>query len=317
MADSLTLAFILDPLDALKAYKDSSIAMMREAARRGHRVFAIQRDALAWRDGVVSARALAIRPRDDDHAWYEAGETAVWPLAAFDAVLMRQDPPFDFEYVTATWLLERAVQAGARVFNDPRAIRDHSEKLAITEFAQFTATTLVARASADIHAFIDELGDVVLKPLDGMGGSQIFRVRADDPNRNVIVETLAHDGARTIMAQRYLPDIAAGDKRVLIIGGEVVPYALARIPKAGETRGNLAAGGRAVAMPLTAREREIAEHLAPILWGRGLMVVGLDVIGGHLTEINVTSPTCFVEIGAQTGFSVAALVIDRLEQVCA
>ncbi|HRP97491.1 MAG TPA: glutathione synthase [Rhodocyclaceae bacterium] len=317
MAASLRLAFILDPLGGLKAYKDSSIAMMREAARRGHRVFTIGREALAWRDGVVSARALAIRPRDDDRAWYETDEEVLAPLAAFDAVVMRQDPPFDFEYVTATWLLERAVHGGARVFNDPRAIRDHSEKLAITEFAQFTATTLVARAPADIHAFIDELGEVVLKPLDGMGGSQIFRVRADDPNRNVIVETLAHEGSRTIMAQRYLPDIAAGDKRVLIIGGEVVPYALARIPKAGETRGNLAAGGRAVAMPLTAREREIAEHLAPILWRRGLMVVGLDVIGGHLTEINVTSPTCFVEIGAQTSFSVAALFVDRLEQACA
>jgi glutathione synthase len=263
------------------------------------------------------ARALPLRPGADDHAWYEPGEAATMPLAEFDAVVMRQDPPFDFEYVTATWLLERAAAGGARVFNDPRAIRDHSEKLAITEFPQFTATTLVTREPADVHAFIDELGDVILKPLDGMGGSQIFRVTATDPNRNVIVETLSHEGTRTIMAQRYLAAIAEGDKRVLIIGGEVVPYSLARIPKAGETRGNLAAGGRGVAMPLTAREREIAEHLAPILWARGLMVVGLDVIGGHLTEINVTSPTCFVEIGAQTGFSVAGLFLDRLAQACA
>jgi glutathione synthase len=316
MSRSLKLAFILDPLDQLKAYKDSTIAMMRAAAARGHAVFAIRREALSWCDGVVAARALAIRPTGDDHDWYVAGDAAVMPLTAFDAVMMRQDPPFDFEYVTATWLLERAVAGGARVFNDPRAIRDHSEKLAICEFPQLIATTLVARDAVDVQAFIDELGDVILKPLDGMGGSQIFRVRADDPNRNVIVETLTHEGARTIMAQRYLPAIADGDRRVLIVGGEVVPYSLARIPKAGETRGNLAAGGRGVAMPLTAREREIAEYLAPVLWARGLLVVGLDVIGGHLTEINVTSPTCFVEIAAQTGFSAAALLVDKLEQAC-
>lgn len=312
-----SFAFILDPLAALKPYKDSSIAMMREAARRGHRVHAIGREALAWRQSGVHARALPLTVLDTDANWYEAGSPETLPLTAFDAVIMRQDPPFDFEYVTATWLLERAQAGGARVFNDPRAIRDHSEKLAIAEFPQFTAPTLVARDPAEVQAFIDEFSDVVLKPLDGMGGSQIFRVRADDPNRNVIIETLSHEGARSIMAQRYLPEIVDGDKRVLIIGGEVVPYSLARIPKAGETRGNLAAGGRGVAMPLTDREREIAEYLAPILWARGLLVVGLDVIGGHLTEINVTSPTCFVEIGAQTGFSVAALFVDKLEQACA
>lgn len=317
MTTRLELAFILDPLAGLKAYKDSSIAMMREAARRGHLVHAIQRDTLAWNDGVVGARAVPLRIGADDAAWCEPGTPANMPLTAFDAVIMRQDPPFDFEYITATWLLERAVAAGARVFNDPRAIRDHSEKLAITEFPQFMPTTLVARDPAEVQRFIDALGDVILKPLDGMGGSQIFRVRADDPNRNVILETLTHEGTRTIMAQRYLADIAEGDKRVLIIGGEVVPYSLARIPRAGETRGNLAVGGRGVAMPLTEREREIAAHVAPTLWARGLMVVGLDVIGGHLTEINVTSPTCFVEIGAQTGFSVAALFIDKLEQSCA
>jgi glutathione synthase len=310
-------AFILDPLEHLKPYKDSSIAMMREAAARGHEVFAIGREGLSWRDGSVRAQTLELRMSVENTAWYAPGNRADVPLTAFDAVVMRQDPPFDFEYVTATWLLERAVAEGARVFNDPRAIRDHSEKVAITEFPQFCATTLIAREAGELRAFIDEIGDVVLKPLDGMGGSQIFRVRADDPNRNVILETLTHEGARTVMAQRYLPAIAEGDKRVLIIGGEVVPFSLARIPAAGETRGNLAAGGRGVAMPLTPREREIAEHLAPILWQRGLMVVGLDVIGEHLTEINVTSPTCFVEIAAQSDFQVAALFIDKLEQVCA
>lgn len=317
MTQRLRLAFILDPLEQLKAHKDSSIAMMREAARRGHVVFAIQREALTWRNGVVAASATALQVSVEDAAWYQAGASEVLPLTDFDAVIMRQDPPFDFEYITATWLLERAVAGGARVYNDPRAIRDHSEKVAITEFSQFTAPTLIARDPADVQAFIDEFGDTVLKPLDGMGGSQIFRVRADDPNRNVILETLTHEGQRTIMAQQYLPAIKDGDKRVLIIGGEVVPYALARIPKAGETRGNLAAGGRGVAMPLTEREREIAETLAPVLWARGLLVVGLDVIGGHLTEVNVTSPTCFVEIGAQTSFSVAALFMDQLERACA
>ena len=316
MGKSLKIAFIVDPLDQLKAYKDSSIAMMRAAHARGHEVFVIQRPALSWCEGAVSARALALKPLADDHDWYLPGAESLLPLTAFDAVLMRQDPPFDFEYVTATWMLERAVAAGARIFNDPRAIRDHSEKLAICEFPDLIPTTLVAREAVDVNAFIDQFGDVILKPLDGMGGTQIFRVRADDPNRNVIIETLTHEGTRTMMAQRFLPEIAEGDKRVLIIGGEVVPYSLARIPKAGETRGNLAAGGRGVAMPLTAREHEIATYLAPILHARGLLIVGLDVIGGRLTEINVTSPTCFVEIAEQTGYDVAELFVDQLEKAC-
>jgi len=310
----MRLAFILDPLDQLKAYKDSSIAMMRAAARRGHEVYAIKRDALVLRDDAVIARALALTPTDDDHAWHVPGESTTAALADFDAVLMRQDPPFDFEYITATWLLERAVAGGARVFNDPRAVRDHSEKVAIAEFPQFIATTLVARDPDDLNAFIDELGDVILKPLDSMGGTGIFRVRAEDPNRNAIIETVTALGTRSIMAQRYLPAISEGDKRILLVGGEVVPYSLARIPKAGETRGNLAAGGLGVAMPLTAREREIAETLAPILWARGLLIVGLDVIGGCLTEVNVTSPTCMVEIHQQMGFDGAALVVRRLEE---
>ena len=318
MTRKLKLLFILDPLEGLKAYKDSSIAMMRAAARRGHEVWALQRAGLTWREGVViGTGCVALEVGADDAAWYRAGEAQALPLAAFDAVLMRQDPPFDFEYVTATWLLERAMQAGARIFNHPVGIRDHSEKLAITEFPQFAPPTRVACLAADINAFIDAHGDTILKPLDGMGGSQIFRVRADDPNRNVIIETLTQDETRTIMAQAYLPAISAGDKRVLIIGGQVIPYSLARIPMAGETRGNLAAGGRGVAMPLTDGERAIAEHLAPILWQRGLLIVGLDLIGERLTEINVTSPTCMVEITDQTGFDVPGAVIDTLEEVCA
>jgi glutathione synthase len=316
----MKFAFLLDPLDGLKAYKDSSVAMMREAARRGHEVWTFQREALAWRDGVVSAAALRIQPQADDHAWYSLQESASMPLDRFDAVLMRQDPPFDFEYVAATWLLERAAAGGARVFNQPRAVRDHSEKIAITEFPQFVASTLVARSAADIHGFIDELAaegsDCVLKPLDGMGGSSIFRVAAKDPNRNVIVETLTQLGRRTVMAQRFLPQIAQGDKRILLIDGVPVPHCLARIPKPGESRGNLAAGGTGVAQPLSPRDREIAAVLGPVLAARGLLLVGLDVIGDCLTEINVTSPTCFVEISQQTGYSVAALFIDAVERHC-
>jgi len=313
----MKFAFILDPLEGLKAYKDSSIAMMRTAAKRGHEVWAIQRSALTWCDACVAARAQKLVLTAQDEPWCTVAEEALAPLTGFDAVLMRQDPPFDFEYITATWLLERAEAEGARIWNKPRSIRDHSEKVAITEFPHYTPTTLIARDPVDIHAFIDELGDVILKPLDGMGGSSIFRVLRDDSNRNVIVETLTQFGARSIMAQRFLPAIALGDKRILLIAGEPVPYCLARIPKPGESRGNLAAGGKGVARPLLGRDREIAEALAPILWARGLLIVGLDVIGDCLTEINVTSPTCFVEIAQQTRFDVAAMLVDALERECA
>jgi glutathione synthase len=309
-------AFIIDPLEGLKAYKDSSVAMMRCAAKRGHEIWTIQRAALTWRDACVAARAQRLEVGADDTAWYSVVEESVLPLTAYDAVLMRQDPPFDFEYVAATWLLERAEAEGARIWNKPRSIRDHSEKVAIAEFPHYAPTTLIARDPADIHAFIDELEDVILKPLDGMGGSSIFRVTREDANRNVIVETLTNFGARSIMAQRYLPAISHGDKRILLIGGEPVPYCLARIPKPGESRGNLAAGGKGVARPLLGRDREIAEALAPTLWARGLLIVGLDVIGDCLTEINVTSPTCFVEIAQQTKFDVAATLIDALEREC-
>jgi glutathione synthase len=309
----MKIAFIVDPLDQLKAWKDSSVAMMRAAQARGHLVFAIQRASMQVRDGQVSASCVQLALHADNAHWCDATDAGVQALADFDAVLMRQDPPFDAEYVAATWMLEQAVRQGARVYNDPRAIRDHSEKLAIAEFPQLAPTTLVTQDAAVLQAFIDELGDVILKPLDGMGGAGIFRVRRDDPNRNAIVETLGANGARSIMAQRYLPEIAEGDKRVLLVAGEVMPYALARIPRAGETRGNLAAGGRGVAMPLTAQEDAVARALAPVLWARGLLIVGLDLIGARLTEINVTSPTCMVEIAEQTGFDIAGRVVAALE----
>ncbi|MEY3202570.1 MAG: Glutathione synthetase [Pseudomonadota bacterium] len=311
----MQIAFIVDPLHTLTAYKDSSVAMMREAARRGHAVFAILRDQLFWKDGATCAIAHQLEVCDDNTDWVREVGSAEYALTHFDAVLMRQDPPFDFEYITATWLLSRAEEAGARIINRPSAIRDHNEKLAITEFPQFIAPTQVSREMDALQAFIEMHQDCIVKPLDGMGGAQVFRITGSDPNRNVILETLTRGGTRSIMAQRFIPAISEGDKRILLINGEVVPHALARIPKAGETRGNLAAGGRGVVMPLTPRENEIAQFLAPILAARGLMIVGLDVIGGFLTEINVTSPTCFVEIGREAGYNVAARVIDALERI--
>ncbi len=310
----MKFAFIADPLDSFRIYKDSTFAMMREAAARGHALYAFEPRDLAWAEGRVDAFAQRITLTGDADAWYRAEAAVREPLTAFDAVIMRKDPPFDMEYVYATYLLEQAEAAGARIYNRPRAIRDHNEKLAIARFPQFIAPTLVTRRDDLIRAFHAAHGDIILKPLDGMGGASVFRVRRDDPNLSVIIETLTALGSRTIMAQRYLPEIVDGDKRILLIGGEPVPFALARIPKAGETRGNLAAGGTGVARPLTPRDREIAEALAPVLWREGLLVVGLDVIGSCLTEVNVTSPTCFQEITDQTGCNVAGLFIDALER---
>jgi glutathione synthase len=309
---AMDVAFVVDPLDELKAYKDSSVAMMRALARRGHRVHAMLQSDLAWSAGTTDGLARELELLDDDHDWYRAAEPRRRRLADFDAVIMRKDPPFDLEYVYSTYLLERAEAEGARVYNAPRAIRDHNEKMAIAKFPEFVVPTLVTRDAALVHAFIDEHRDAIVKPLDGMGGTGVFRVRADDPNRNAIVETVGQLGLRTMMAQRYIAEIADGDKRVILIAGEPVPFALARIPKPGETRGNLAAGGRGVARPLTPRDLAIARALGPALWKEGLLVVGLDVIGDYLTEVNVTSPTCFVEITQQAGFDVAGMFVDAL-----
>ncbi len=321
MSQGLSLLFVVDPLASLKAYKDSSVAMMREAAARGHDVWACTPPALRWSsDGAgsrVQAAAVLLSlapPSNDAHAqWYVERESGLQDLSSFDAVLMRKDPPFDLEYLYATFLLEAAQRQGTRVFNDPRALRDHNEKFAIAEFAEFAPPTLVTRDVEAIRAFLREHGDVVVKPLDGMGGMSVFRLRPDDANLNVILETITRLGERTVMAQRYIPQIKEGDKRVLLIAGQAVPYALARIPKPGETRGNLAAGGIGRAQPLSEGDREIAAALGPVLAKRGLLLVGLDVIGDYLTEVNVTSPTCFVEIAQQTGCDVAGMFIDALE----
>ena len=310
----MKIAFIVDPLDTFNLKKDSTYAIMREADSRGHQLFALQQDDLAWNKQVITGRTSRLHLTGNASPdWYRLDAAAEAPLAGFDAVLMRKDPPFDMEYVYSTYLLEIAEKQGARVFNRPQSIRDFNEKMAIARFSQFTAPTLVTRRAELLRDFLGEHADIILKPLDGMGGASVFRVRAGDPNTSVIIETLTQHGARTIMAQRYLPEISNGDKRVLVIGGEPVPFCLARIPQAGETRGNLAAGGTGVARELTARDREIAETLGPQLMAAGLLLVGLDVIGDCLTEVNVTSPTCFQEITAQSGFNVAGMLLNKLE----
>ncbi len=318
----MTMLFVADPLEGFKTYKDSTFAMMREASSRGHALMACEPKDLMWqRGGRVTAfvREITLTGAADD--WFIAQQSAPneKPVALADvtAVLMRKDPPFDSEYFYATHLLQQAEREGARVFNKPAALRDHPEKLAILEFPQFIAPTLVTRDADDIKRFHAEHRDIILKPLDGMGGMGIFRVGPDGLNLGSIIETLNRGGAQTVMVQRYLPEIVQGDKRILVIGGVPVPFALARIPQGSEIRGNLAAGGKGVAQPLSARDREIAEHIGPIVAARGLMLVGLDVIGDCLTEINVTSPTCFQEITQQTGFDVAKVFIDALEAALA
>jgi glutathione synthase len=311
----MKIAFILDPLDHIKTYKDSSFAMMREAAARGHELAEMQQENLVWRDGRVFGLARRLDLTGDEGDWYRAGERQPVPLESFDAVMMRKDPPFDMEYIYSTYLLELAERQGARVVNSPRAVRDHNEKLAIAKFARFTVPSLVTRDQSLLRNFLAELGDIIVKPLDGMGGASVFRLHKGDFNIGVVLETLTQHGTRTVMAQRYIPEIAQGDKRVLVIDGKPAPYSLARIPKQGETRGNLAAGGTGVARPLSDRDREIAEALGPELKAQGLLLVGLDIIGDWLTEVNVTSPTCMREIADQTGFNVAGLMVDALEKL--
>ena len=318
----MNLLFVADPLESFKTYKDSTYAMMREAQRRGHTLAACEPRHMGWLASTgVTAPVRRIRLTGHEEHWFHetplAPEQRLTALRDFDAVLMRKDPPFDSEFFYATHLLERAEREGARVFNQPRALRDHPEKLAILEFPQYTAPTLVTRDAAAVRAFHAEHRDIILKPLDGMGGMGIFRVKEDGLNLGAIIETLNRDGAQTLMVQKFIPAISQGDKRVLVIGGQPVPYSLARIPQGGEVRGNLAAGGKGVAQPLTVRDREIAEALGPVLAARGLLLVGLDIIGDHLTEINVTSPTCFQEITDQSGFDVAAMYLDALEAALA
>ena len=313
------ILFIDDPLASFKIYKDTTFAMMREAQKRGHQIFACEPHHLIWQSGQsVNAQVQQVHLTGKQDAWFEVRNAHTdRALHSFDAVVMRKDPPFDSEYFYATHLLEQAEREGAKVFNKPSALRNHPEKLAILEFAQFISPTLVTRDALAIRAFHAVHRDIILKPLDGMGGMGIFRVKDDTLNLGAIIETLNREGAQTVMVQKFLPAIAQGDKRVLVIGGKVVPYCLARIPQGGEVRGNLAAGGKGVAQAISARDQEIASAIGPVLAERGLLLIGLDVIGDNLTEINVTSPTCFQEIFDQTGCDVAALFIDALEHAAA
>lgn len=314
----MKLLFVADPLESFKIYKDTTFAMMREAQRRGHEIAACEPQDIVWQRGArVMAHVRDITLTGDAQAWFVEQPRRRAALADFGAVLMRKDPPFDSEYFYATHLLEQAERDGAKVFNKPRALRDHPEKLAIMEFPQFIGPTLVTRDPQDIRDFHAEHQDIILKPLDGMGGMGIFRVGPDGLNLGSIIETLNRQGSQSVMVQKFLPEIVQGDKRVLIIGGQPVPYCLARIPQGSEVRGNLAAGGKGVARPLSARDREIGEALGPVLLSRGLLLAGVDVIGDYVTEINVTSPTCFQEIHDQTGCNVAALFIDALERALA
>ena len=310
----MNILFIVDPLATFKIKKDTSFAMMREAQKRGHQVSACEVPHIQWQQGgCVKAQVQDLQLTGDANAWYEVTAKRQALLKDFDAIIMRKDPPFDSEYFYATHLLSQAEREGAKVFNKASALRDHPEKLAIMEFPQFIGPTLVTRSADAIKAFHAEHQDIILKPLDGMGGMGIFRVGADGMNLGSIIETLNLEGAQSVMVQKFLPAIAQGDKRVLIIGGKPVPFCLARIPQGGEVRGNLAAGGKGVAQPLTDNDRAIGEAIGPILAARGLLLIGLDVIGTSVTEINVTSPTCFQEIFDQTGCDVAAIFIDALE----
>ena len=308
----MDLLFIADPLESFKVKKDSTLAMMRAAQQAGHHLWFCQSRNILWKDDLVVADCQTLLVKPSSGSWFELSAIESRSLKSFSAVLMRTDPPFDIEYLNTTWLLSAAVRQGAKILNDPAAVRDHSEKLSITEFPELIPPTLVTRELSAVEKFHQTHRDIVIKPLDGMGGMGVFRVGSDGLNLASIVETLGENGSRTLMVQRFLPEIAQGDKRVLLIGGEVVPFSLARIPQGSEIRGNLAAGGKGVAMPLTDAEKRIAERLAPILNQRGLFLVGLDLIGGYLTEINVTSPTCFVEITDQSGFDVPQFWLKAL-----
>lgn len=298
MNTSLKIAVVMDPIEGISPYKDTTLAIMLAAQARGHRLFYVKMPDLYLDQGKAMAITQSVEVYDDNDKWFSFGETQNGSLSEFDAILMRKDPPFDNQYIYATYILEAAQREGCPVFNDPRSLRDCNEKVFATEFPQCCPPVLVSRNSELLRAFHAEHQDVIFKPLDGMGGSQIFRCKHDDPNVSVILETLTLEGGEFIMAQKYIPAITQGDKRVLVVNGEAIPFSLARIPAKGETRGNIAAGGRGVAQPLTDRDKWIACEIAPTLIEKGLLFVGLDIIGDYLTEINVTSPTCAREIDA-------------------
>ncbi len=316
---TLSVAVLMDPIGAIKVAKDTSLAMLLEAGRRGHALHYLEQGDLALRDGVPWARLATLSVRDDPHSWYTLGQPQWRDLRELDVVLMRKDPPVDAQFIYDSMVLEVAQRAGVMVVNDPQALRDCNEKLFALAFPQCIAPTLVARDPAELRRFAAEHGEIVLKPLDGMGGRGIFRVRHGDSNLNSMLETLlggdSHGtGRQMTIAQKYIPEISAGDKRILVVEGEPVPYALARIPQGDEFRGNLAAGGRGEGVPLSERDRWIVAQVAPELRRRRLLFVGLDVIGDYLTEINVTSPTCVRELDSQFGLNIAGQLFDVIER---
>lgn len=308
----MKLAMIMDPMATVKTYKDTSFRLLLEAQAQGYECFYLEMQDLSLQQGKPMARARPVTVRDQAEDFYTFGEVAEQPLAEFDVIMMRKDPPFDTEYVYATYMLELAEQAGALVVNKPQSLRDCNEKLFTAWFADLTPPTIVTRRAEQIRAFHQQHQDIILKPLDGMGGASIFRVREDGNNLGVIIETLTAHGTRYAMIQRYLPEIKDGDKRILIIDGEPMPYSLARVPSAGETRGNLAAGGSGRPQPLSDSDWELARRVGPELKKRGLLLVGLDVIGDRITEINVTSPTCMREIEAAYNINIAAKLFEAI-----
>ncbi|MGR5144339.1 glutathione synthase [Photobacterium sp. DNB23_23_1] len=310
----IKLGIVMDPIESINIKKDSSFAMMLEAQRRGWEIHYMEMNDLSLEQGKAIARTRVVSLKEDPSSWFEFHNEQEIALSDLDAVLMRKDPPFDTEYIYATYILERAEDEGALIVNKPQSLRDCNEKLFTAWFPELTPTTIVTRRADKIKAFHQEHGDVILKPLDGMGGSSIFRVMKGDPNVSVIIETLTNMGQNYCMAQTFVPDISNGDKRILVVDGEPMPYCLARIPAKGETRGNLAAGGRGEARPISETDRKIAETVAPVLKEKGLIFVGLDVIGDKLTEINVTSPTCIREIEAAFDISITGKLMDAIER---
>lgn len=309
----IKLGIVMDPITDINIKKDSSFAMLLDAQNRGYELFYMEMKDLAMVNGKAMANMRALSVKEDLSNWFDLGEAIDTPMSELDVVLMRKDPPFDTEFIYATYMLERAEEEGVLIVNKPQSLRDANEKLFTAWFPEFTPETIVTRDETRIRNFYQEKGDIILKPLDGMGGSSIFRVKKDDPNLGVIIETLTNHGQQYAMIQAFIPDITSGDKRILVVDGEPVPYSLARIPQNGETRGNLAAGGRGVAQPLSESDWHIARTLGPELKKRGLIFVGLDVIGDKLTEINVTSPTCIKEIQAAYDVNITGMLMDSIE----
>ncbi len=309
----IKLGIVMDPITDINIKKDSSFAMLLAAQSRGYQLFYMEMQDLAMVNGKAMAKMRTLSVKQDPDNWFELGEHIDTPLSDLDVVLMRKDPPFDTEFIYATYMLERAEEEGVLIVNKPQSLRDANEKLFTAWFSEFTPDTIVTRDANRIREFYQQKGDIILKPLDGMGGTLIFRIKAGDPNVGVIIETLTEYGQRYAMAQAFIPDITSGDKRILVIDGEPVPYSLARIPQKGETRGNLAAGGRGVAQPLSESDWAIARAIGPELKKRGLIFVGLDVIGDKLTEINVTSPTCIKEIEAAFDVDITGMLMDSIE----